>query len=409
MSANHPVLSRRNFLTAVGGSALVGAAGASAAETTSGETPATAPSAAPPKSDRKIRVGVVGGGFGSQFQWHLDPNCHVEAVSDLIPARRATLQKIYRCEKAYESLEKLILDPAVEAVAVFTGAPDHARHAVAGMEHGKHVISAVPACLTLEEAQQLKETKERTGLVHMMAETSYYRAGCIFARDLWRQGKFGAFLYSEVEYYHDKVHQVGSAPALFAGKPTEKGWRYGFPPMWYPTHSTAFHVGVTGERFTRVSCLGWGNDAPMLRDNPYGNPFRNQCALFATDSGNMCRCNVMWWIQASGERAQWLGENLAVYMDGPSGQPFAVISPDKTVPRQMPDYLATLPEPMRVRSGHGNSHAFLTHEFVSALVDGREPTVNLYEALAMTVPGLVAMASSLKGGEQLKVPSFDKA
>jgi len=75
----------------------------------------------------------------------------------------------------------------------------------------------------------------------------------------------------------------------------------------------------------------------------------------------------------------------------------------------MPDYLATLPEPLRVRSGHGNSHTFLTHEFISAHADGREPTVNLYEALAMTVPGIVAMESSLKVGEQLAVPTFDKA
>ena len=73
------------------------------------------------------------------------------------------------------------------------------------------------------------------------------------------------------------------------------------------------------------------------------------------------------------------------------------------------DYLSLLPEPMRVETGHGNSHGFLTHEFISALVERREPSVNVYEALAMTVPGIVAMESCRKDGEQLKVPSFDKA
>lgn len=393
-------LSRRDFLSAVGAAALVGAVGSAA------ESFAAAPLL---KSDRKIRLGIVGGGFGADFQWHLDPNCTVEAVSDLLPDRCARLQKVYRCEKTYESLEKLVLDPKVEAVAVFTGAPDHARHVVEVMKHGKHVISAVPACLALEEAQLLKETKERTGLVYMMAETSYYRAPCIFARELWKQGKFGAFLYSEVEYYHHDVQRVGAAQALWKGKPTPKGWRWGFPPMWYPTHSTAFHVGVTGERFTRVSCLGWGNDDPMLKDNPYDNPFFNQVALFAASGGNMCRCNVLWWIHADGERAQWLGEKLALYMAGDGGQPFAVKTADKDVPRAMPNYADLLPEPMRVGGGHGGSHPFLTHEFIAALVEGREPAVDLYEALAMTVPGIVAMQSSLKGGEQLKVPGFDKA
>ena len=68
-----------------------------------------------------------------------------------------------------------------------------------------------------------------------------------------------------------------------------------------------------------------------------------------------------------------------------------------------------LPKPMRHSSGHGGSHTFLTHEFIAALVEDREPAVDLYEALAMTVPGLVGHQSALKGGEQLKVPSFDKA
>ena len=401
MSAPFAGLTRRDFLGTLGAAALVGAAGtAGAAET----------QAAPAlKSDRRVRIGIVGGGFGTDFQWHLDPNCTVEAVSDLLPDRRKRLQQVYKCEKAYESLEKLVLDPKVEAVAVFTGAPDHARHVLEVFKHGKHCISAVPACLTLEEAQALKEAKERTGLTYMMAETSYYRAPCIFARGLWEAGRFGDFLYSEVEYYHHDVQRVGSAQALWKGKPTPKGWRWGFPPMWYPTHSTAFHVGVTRERFTHVSCLGWGNDDPILKDNPYGNPFFNQVALFKASGGNLCRCNVFWWVHADGERAQWLGEKLAVYMDAGSGQPFAVRTDDKDVPRAMPDYMPLLPEPMRVGSGHGNSHTFLTHEFVAALVDGRAPAVDLYEALAMTVPGIVAMESSLKGGEQMKVPGFDKA
>jgi len=392
-------LSRRDFLSAVGAAALIGAAGGAA----------QALAAPKLESDRKVRIGVVGGGFGASFQWHLDPNCTVEAVSDLIRGRRERLQKVYQCEKAYESLEKLVLDPKIEAVAVFTGAPDHARHVIACMKHGKHVISAVPACLTLEEAQALKEMKEKTGLRYMMAETSYYRASCILARELWKQGRFGNFLYSEVEYYHHNVQRVGAAQALWKGKPTPKGWRWGFPPMWYPTHSTAFHVGVTGERFTRVSCLGWGNDDPILKDNPYGNPFSNQVALFSASRGNMCRCNVLWWIHADGERAQWLGENCSVYMGNSSGQPFVVRERGKKDVRQLPNYLNLLPEPMRVPSGHGGSHTFLTHEFVAALVQERPPAVDLYEALAMTVPGIVAMASSLKGGEQLKVPNFDKA
>ncbi len=34
-------------------------------------------------SDNKVRIGVVGGGFGADFHFHEHPNCIVEAVSDL--------------------------------------------------------------------------------------------------------------------------------------------------------------------------------------------------------------------------------------------------------------------------------------------------------------------------------------
>ena len=78
-------------------------------------------------------------------------------------------------------------------------------------------------------------------------------------------------------------------------------------------------------------------------------------------------------------------------------------------PYALPDYWKTdmLPEPLRHASGHGGSHTFITHEFVDALMHERTPAVNIYEALAMTVPGIVAHTSALQGGRQLRVPQFD--
>src|ERR1041385_2722085 len=106
---------------------------------------------------RKIRMGVVGGNFGNAFFWHEHPDCVVEAVSDLIPARRERLMKTYKCSKSYESLEKLILDKNIDAVAIFTPAPDHVRHVVAALKAGKHAICAVPAAQTLEDCHVLIE------------------------------------------------------------------------------------------------------------------------------------------------------------------------------------------------------------------------------------------------------------
>jgi predicted dehydrogenase len=369
------------------------------------QTPQDAPDY-PLKSDRKIRIGVVGGGFGRDFQWHEDPNCIVEAVSDLRTDRREALMKVYQCNRSYESLEQLILDKDIEAVAIFTGAPDHARHVIMTMNAGKHVICAVPACLTLDEAHQLCEVRQKTGLTYMMAETSYYREHCMAARKLYQEGAFGHLFYSEVEYYHPGICARDHVLSHYQGKRT---WRYGYPPMLYPTHSTGLLVGVTGERLTDVSCLGWTPpDEPAWKDNAYDNPFGSCMGLFRTNRGHICRCGVFWNGQSHGERAQWFGTEMTYYSPG-SGGDLKIVGPGAPEWTTLPSFLHTLPKPMRHGSGHGGSHPFLTHEFIAALVEEREPTVNLAGALAMTVPGIVAHQSALKGGEQLKIPSFDQA
>ncbi len=369
---------------------------------------------------KKVRMGIVGGNFGTQFQWHEHPECVVEAVSDLRPERRDRLAKVYRCPKTYESLEKLITDPAIDAVAVFTPAPDHVRHVTAALNAGKHVMCAVPAAMTLEECQLLRDTVKQTGLTYMMAETSYYRQPTISARKFWKEKRFGNIYCTEAEYHHAGLE------ALFM-EGNERTWRYGFPPMHYPTHCVAFLVGVTGERLTSVSCLGWGDDSPMLKDNAYKNPFWNETAFFKTDKGNAMKVAV-WWKGAhrGTERATWFGDKMSFHCPTPDGQAATIVragkqseKDDAGFERQLPEFEVykqpawwktdLLPEPLRHDSGHDGSHTFLTHEFIDALQNGRRPTVDVYAALACTVPGIVAHQSALKAGEQMAVPGFDEA
>lgn len=80
-----------------------------------------------PHSEKKIRIGIVGGGFGSSFFWHQHPNCTVQAVSDLQPELREKLMKVYQCKQSYNSIEELVKDKNIDAVGVFTDAPSHGR------------------------------------------------------------------------------------------------------------------------------------------------------------------------------------------------------------------------------------------------------------------------------------------
>ena len=374
----------------------------------------------PQSAPRRVRIGVVGGNFGRSFYFHEHPDCVVQAVSDLRPERREALVQTYRCPKSYESLEKLILDRDVDAVAIFTPAPDHVRHAVATLKAGKHVLSAVPAAMSLDECALLLETVKSTGLTYMMAETSYYQQPTISARRFHQEGRFGTVYYTESEYHHAGLE------ALFFEN-GRRTWRHGFPPMHYPTHCTAHLVGVTGERLTEVSCIGWGDDDPILRDNSYGNPFWNGTASFKTSGGHAFRVAIYWKGAHRGtERAQWYGDRMSFFFPDPNGLGAVIVRSGRQQEtdgggfvRQLPEHEAyeppawwatdMLPAPLRHDSGHEGSHTFLTHEFVDALVKGRQPTVNVHEAVAYTAPGIVAHQSALKDGMQMKVPSFDPA
>jgi predicted dehydrogenase len=344
----------------------------------------------------------------------------VQAVSDLRPERREALRKTYRCDQAYDSLETLVKDPKVEAVFLATPMPDHVRHVLLCLAAGKHVLCAVPAAMTLEECQRLIDAVKKTGLTYMMAETSYWQQLTISARQFYQEGAFGHLYYTESEYHHPGLEEL----YFENGRRT---WRHGIAPMQYPTHCTSHLISVTGERLTEVTCHGWGDDDPIVKDNVYGNPFWNETALFKTNRGNAMRVAV-WWrgAQKGGERARFFGDRMSFYFNGPNGaeaclvraqakagteqdtggfvRASQVVEPYPEVKWWKTD---RLPEPLRHNSGHEGSHCFITHEFVDAVLRQRRPAVDIYEAVAYTAPGIVAHQSALKGGESLKIPQFD--
>ncbi|MFC2087231.1 Gfo/Idh/MocA family protein [Bacteroidota bacterium] len=368
-------------------------------------------------SSKIIKVGIVGGRFGRAFQWHEHPNCKVEAVSDLIPERKKALMETYKCNKSYPSLEEMVKDREIDAICIFTEGPNHVKHTIECMKHGKHVISAVPACWgSVEEAESLLNTVKKYGLTYMMAETSYYQQQTISVRKMHEKGEFGDLYYCESEYQHDGLDN-------YYFENGKKTWRYGVAPMHYPTHCTAHIVSITGERLTEVVCHGWGDNSQVLKDNDYNNPFFNESAHFKTDKGNAFRANI-WWKGAhlGGERANWIGTKMSFYADNRRSGPSLVkkskekdkddagfvLSKPVLENYDQPNWWETdmLPKPLRHNSGHRGSHTFLTHEFIDALVNERKPAIDIYEALAYTVPGIVAHESALHGGELLKIPQF---
>jgi hypothetical protein len=207
-------------------------------------------------------------------------------------------------------------------------------------------------------------------------------------RQIYNAGGFGKLVYSEGEYFHDACAVI----------PSYKDWRIGLPPQWYPTHSNAYYVGVTGGSFTEVSCQGMPSIRNELQpqNNAYKNPFGTEIALFRTSEGGMSRMAVSWDTPGYG------GEVGRV-----RGQKGSMVGMEYQGQEPKLPNLARPPLPPSVQAGgHGGSHGYLGHEFVMSILENRLPLVNVAWALNLTVPGIVAHQSALKDGERMKIPQY---
>lgn len=356
-----------------------------------------------PFSDRKLRVGLVGYGvcrFSAEFGLQNHPNAQVVAVSDLFPDRCAALAQAVKCSKTYPSLEEMVKDDSIEAIFCATDAPSHARHAILCLEHGKHVATAVPAFWgNIEDAGKLLECCQKNrGLVYALFETSVFHDDLYAMEKLFAAGVFGRIVFSEGEYCHP--HSLG-APALGS----YKDWRRNGCPMWYPTHATAYYVGVTHKSFLTVSCQGTPYfDESRRERNAIGNIFKSEVGLFRTAEGGLSRMIVCYsqgeYLEAGRIRGEYAGFNKTFVGDGTGKKRY-----DEALKKGVPIKKYALP-PGVEPGGHGGSHGYLGDDFLDAILRGRKPAVDVIAALNMTTPGYYAHLSAMKDGETLKVPQY---
>jgi predicted dehydrogenase len=377
-----------------------------------------------------ISVAIVGtgqfaGSFIPLFKAH--PLVDRLALSDLDAAKLQAASRRFEVEETYPSLDA-VCESDVDAVVLMTQNWLHGPQAVQALQAGKHVYSAVPTGITVEEIAGLVRTVEATGRIYMLGETSYYYPAVIYCRQRFAAGDFGRIVYGEAEYYHDWSHGLYRVAQLRGGE----RWREfaGKPPMHYATHSTSQIISVTGARMTHVSCLGFVDHHPDglygPHANRWGNPFSNQTALFRLSDGSMGRINEFRrighpgtvrlslfgtagsfeasaagcvWLTADRAQSERLDEALAprgMITEWGRYESLARVHPVERLPREF----AGLP------NGHQGSHQFLVDDFVRACVEGRQPPNNVWQAARYAVPGLIAHESACKGGVLLEIPDF---
>ena len=364
----------------------------------------------------KIRIGVMGVGRGSSMIKY----CKIADNAELVAI----------CDKWEEGLERAKRDNAgldiayytdfdafikqdMDAVVLANYANEHAPFAIRALRAGKHVFSEVLPCQTLKEAVELIEAVEETGKIYAYGENYCYMPGPYEMRRLYREGKIGEFEYGEGEYIHN-CEPIW--PEITYGEADH--WRNNMYSTFYCTHSMGPLVHITGLR--PVSVIGFEGplNAKNFRNGAKGAPFGVEMVMLENGAvvksihGCFLHRNSIWYsIYGTKGRMETAREDAGLkdvrrlYVNAHEKEgvyekhPIESYQPVRAFDERAGDF------------GHGGSDFYSMWHFAERIKGNPEADViDVYEAMDMFLPGLLAYRSILAGGIPVEIPNLrDKA
>ena len=365
--------------------------------------------------DQPIHIALVGLGFGAEFIpiYQNHPHARLVAICQRSRQKLDQIGDAFGIERRYTSYTELLKDPGIDAVHINTPIPDHAPQSIQALQAGKHVACTVPAATNLADLERIVRLVRETGRRYMMMETVVYSREFLFVQELYRRGELGRLQFLRASHQQE-----------MAGWP---GYWEGLPPMHYATHCVGPVLALTDARAEFVSCLGSGRiDAPLVAK--YGSPFAVEtCHIQFKDSDLAAEIT-----RSLFNTARQYRESFDVYGSRKSFEwtqvehELPVIHTGEVPERvTVPDYAHRLPKSIarftthgvydsqenqhlsfKQGSGHGGSHPHLAHEFIMALMEGREPYPNAARSANWTAVGILAHESAMQRGEIRRLPEF---
>lgn len=364
-------------------------------------------------AERTVRIGIVGAcGRGASFKAACDalPNLEVRAVCDTnadgLPAAAARLG----AREQYADYETMLDRAEIDAVIIGTPMPLHVPQAVAALARNKHVLSEVPAGVSVEECRDLVRAARDSRGVYMMAENYTYIRQNVLVRELARRGLFGTPYYAQGEYIHE-------LKALNEQTRWRRKWQTGINGNTYPTHSLGpILQWMPGDRVVSVCCAGSGHH----HTDPRGDRYENEdstITLCKMRSGGLVtlrldmlsdRPHLMNAYQLQGtdgayESARAPGEADRVWLRALDTDPDTWTPLRALEAEYLPERWKQASE-VAMKAGHGGGDYFEIVDFVEAVLGKRPPAIDLHAAMDMTLPGLLSQQSIAEGGRWLDVP-----
>lgn len=185
----------------------------------------------PPKDNRLLRVGVLGCGPIAQAA-HFESctkacNAELYAICDVADDLRDRMAATHAPTTSYNDYDKMLADPALDAVVIATSDAFHVPAALRALQAGKHVLCEKPLAVNIEEAESLRAAVRSSGLTLQVGHMKRYDAG-LQAAKTFIDGPMGQLVALKA-WYCDNTHRYAMTDAVQplmvtsknARKPTE--------------------------------------------------------------------------------------------------------------------------------------------------------------------------------------------
>jgi len=361
------------------------------------------------RNEKLIRVGVIGVGRGGGFAHGACKAVGMELVA-ICDSWRERLEQVGKDldVATYTDYDKF-LEHDMDAVILANYFHQHAPFAVKALKAGKHVMSETSACFTLGQGVELIETVEKTGKIYMFAENYPYTAYNQEMRRVYQSGKIGDFVYGEGEYVHpmdaDDINRLSCG---------QDHWRNWIPATYYSTHSLAPLMFITDTWPVKVN----GFVMPLATDDPTFTrsvKISDAASMIALRMDNGAVVKLLQvhlrghgsWVRVHGCRGQM--ENLR---EGNKGMVRLTREQyhEKRVDPEVQIYLPDFPQhhDEAVKAGHGGGDFFMNYHFAHAIRTGKQPFLDVYRGVAMSMVGIQAYRSALDDSNTVEIPDFRK-
>lgn len=301
----------------------------------------------------KVRIGVAGanGAFGSK---HLDALSQIDNV-EIVAAMATTLDKAngvadqYSIPNRFDNYDDMLGMADLDAVILATPTQIHAEQGIKAMAAGKHVLIEIPMADTLADSEALVAKQKETGLVAMAGHVRRFNPSHQWVHNKIVAGELSIQQMDIQTYFFRRTNMNAK------GEP--RSWTDHL--LWHHAcHSIDLFRYQAGEDVTEVHAV----QGPVHPDLGIA---MDMSILMKTESGKLCTLS------------------LSFNNDGPLGSYFRYICDNGT-------YIASYDD---LFDGHNNQIdvsgvdvslngiELIDREFVSAILDNREPNSSLQQCL----------------------------